>query len=509
VEGHDATVDVNSLKLHAKHVTPIDLGKLCGLPSQEPAAKRCWLQALGWLNDPERYHHVAFDGRLPGHRMLKGDIPVLLQDGVLRRLRPGERARGSVRVFFVVELHKLRRRGIKWTKDVNDAIGRETLQKLPIGTRAELRRSVLTGGWAIVVDGKQWFDQFPLSDEVGLYMCFDPSDGQGPACLSRLAMGQRHASEVGTAALRRLLDFDRSKVTVDYAADNVRFIGRTKQDVLSAFIAFAQRCHAVGAQLNEIDVAAVVADPKLAETLLTQKYDFMGETYDHTDNTMCSTEKTIGKLRTTWARREGWTNRQMAAHYGVLFYASSTARVGMTRYHSPMRYYAEAMTRMQANPAMWDEPAKPSPPQVAAQLEEWTNTVLKNEPVPIPNLDAYKCRYVICTDASGVWGWSAVCIDLKTDQVMTHCERWSVISGLRGSGSTLTEPQGILRGVRRFIRPDNTEGVLVLTDHSGVVPSADRGYAKSFAYNQMVSGFQDFNCPFALQHIPGEKNPVD
>jgi hypothetical protein len=436
----------------------------------------------------------------------KGDIPIMMDANTVRQLKRGEIPLGAVRLFTVEELHKLRRRPIKWPEILNMFRDRRTLQYLRVVPRHEVRTNVTTGEWAIVVDMMQWFDQLPLSQRVQMYFCFDGGKF-GPCCLTRLAMGQRQATEVATAVMKRLLDFAKPNVNVDFAADNVRFVGK-REDVTAAFCEFAERCRCVGAQMNEI-TADDARRPEAVERLLTQEYDFLGEHYDHRDNTMSSTEKTMKKLNATWSGRNSWTNRGFATHFGVLLYASSTARIELYRYHSALRHFAAVASRMQANPDMWDLPMTQLSPGVEKEMCEWTNAVLINEHVPIPRMDAMTCTQMICMDSSGL-GTSACHVDFRTGAMAAFQERWTSESGLLGAGSTETEPAGVLRAAYKFIKPSFTGACLILTDHKPLVSSDVRGYAKCRAYNEMTRRLRrDFKCRFVWQHTAGVTHPMD
>ncbi len=63
--------------------------------------------------------------------------------------------------------------------------------------------------------------------------------------------------------------------------------------------------------------------------------------------------------------------------------------------------------------------------------------------------------------------------------------------------------------VARFVRPADTGIILILTDHSGIADAAERGYARSWAYNSAVGSLRKFAARFELRHTPGESNPVD
>jgi hypothetical protein len=508
-------------KLHIKtDLTPISWQQLFDLPSHDPSAVSYLAKAYTWVSDPSLHEQAEFDHRLERTRMLPGHNDIMLDAGVVRRLTADEKPKNTVIMKFVVEAAKNRLRPIRHSKNFNDKFGKETLQQLTVPTRAAVREQVLKGKFAIVVDMTQWFDQLPLDKAVELFFSFDPRDGKGPCCATRVPMGMRHATEIGTSVMRRLLDYEMpANVHVMYVADNVRFIGDA-DDIVAAFITFAERCSIVGARLNEADVNAVAAeargtssrgerkDSAIARGLIRQKYDFLGEQFDHSNNTMCSTQKTQAKFVITWARRTNWTNRQFAAHLGLLYYATSTARISLTNYHSVIRHFARVARTLNEFPERWDAPAERLPWGAQAELQEWTDRVMRNEPMAIPALEPQTCRHVICTDASGI-GWAGIHVNLDSGAVQTHAERWPRGHVLQGAHSASTEPQAIRRAICRFLRPADEGAVCILTDHASVVHAVRKGHAMSYDYTKMLETMVFFKCQFFIKHIAGVENPVD
>ena len=78
---------------------------------------------------------MPFDGTLPRPRLLRDDLSIMQAAGVIRQLRDGERPKGAVRLFTVRELHKKRRRPIKWPEVLNRFRDRDTLQNMKVVQR--------------------------------------------------------------------------------------------------------------------------------------------------------------------------------------------------------------------------------------------------------------------------------------------------------------------------------------------------------------------------------------
>ena len=148
------------------------------------------------------------------------------------------------------------------------------------------------GSHVACLDAAAYFDQFPISDEIGLYFCFIGRDGH-TYCLSALAMGQRQSTEVAVMLMRLLCCFPHEGVRIDIATDNVRFVG-SYDSVLSAVRMFTSRCSSVGVMLNEIS-----SDPSDGdlEALIVQQADFCGEVIDY------SAKKGLGEAQNRRAPR--------------------------------------------------------------------------------------------------------------------------------------------------------------------------------------------------------------
>jgi hypothetical protein len=497
------------LPLHQKMVTTINLEAVSRLSSIDPEAPARWAQARRWLSDESLYSEVPFDGRLPKPRLETGDLETMIKAGVIRPMLPSERPRGALRIFTVAEVHKHRRRPIKWPQAVNETCGRDTLQSLTVVPRAEVRRQVKPGEVAILVDMAQWFDQIPLGSKVQSYFCLDGGH-LGPCALTRLPMGQRQATEVATAVTARLLDFACDEgVVVAYAADNVRFVGPRK-GILSAFRCFLKRCAEVGVQLNELKQCDY-DNAQQVEALVTKQYDFLGETYDHAAALpkMRSTEKTMAKLRTTWSERAGWTVRRMACHMGILLYTSSTARIPLSKYFGTMRFFASLARAAQADESVWDRPLVGMPVAVQRELAEWTSRALANRWVPIPDYDASAPDITICSDASG-WGFGSIAVFAESGLVRMINGPWPAGSSLTGAGSVSTEPAGVKAALCAFVPPTSRARVLVLTDHEPLVAAARAGYAKAYTYNQLLDWIGiNLAATVSFAFVAGVTNPAD
>lgn len=496
------------LPLHQKMVTPIRVAEVSRLSCASPAVAATWERAKLWLSDPALYAGVRHQGRLPKPRLVEGDMEKMMEAGVIRQF--DGTPEGAIRIFTVPELHKARRRPIKWPEEINEVCGRHTLQPMVVISRAQVRKQVRAGDFAMVVDMRQWFDQIPLDVGVQQFFCCDGGERYGQCALTRLAMGQRQATEVATAITARLLDFPHPGVTIAYAADNMRFLGRDREVLVAAFTIFLQRCKKVGVQLNEIETADFEVPAKVSK-LVTQAYDFLGESYCHSGTvaTMRSTAKTMAKLATTWSERATWTVRRFACHMGVLLYATSTLRLPMARFFAVMRFFAGVARAAQADDEVWERQLRRMPEAVEEELSEWTRAAIANVPAPIPEYDGEEPDIIICTDASG-WGYGAIGVHRASGRVQLVQGAWAGGSALRGAGSVLTEPAAVKAALCAMVPPMEEIAVLVLTDHQGLVDAARAGYAKAYSYNELLRWMgENLRATVSIGFIAGVLNPVD
>jgi hypothetical protein len=132
-------------------VKPIDLEGLEKLPLANSAANT-WKDTRKWVCDDDSYKRVTFAGKLERSRLSAEDERRMQKLGLIRELDASETPTGTTRLFWVAEQAKGRRRPIRWTKAINEALGRDTLRGMKMATRAEQVAQSLTGQWAICLD---------------------------------------------------------------------------------------------------------------------------------------------------------------------------------------------------------------------------------------------------------------------------------------------------------------------------------------------------------------------
>ena len=140
--------------------------------------KRAQLQyARGWLSEDKRYITVEQKTArgIPTSRMTDAWIDQLRDHGVIAEIGRDE-VRGHVNMFAVMEEAKQRWRAIKYTRDVNDALGRESVMHLRFPSKQDICGLVHKGECFIALDFAAYYDQFVYTPEVGARFCFRHGD---------------------------------------------------------------------------------------------------------------------------------------------------------------------------------------------------------------------------------------------------------------------------------------------------------------------------------------------
>jgi hypothetical protein len=459
-------------------------------------------RARGWLDDPRRYDDVPVLSAkgAPATRMKDEWIDQLVEGGVVVPIKRSE-VRGWTKMFVVPEPAKRRFRPIKHTYVANEVIGKETLQKITFPSKAEICDLVHKGDCFIALDFAAYYDQFLLHPDVAHRFCF--RKGNRFFRLNTLPMGIRNAVECASCTTARILDFSRASAT-EAIIDNVIFVGKTDEVIHDATI-FDERRAAVGAKLNEdtSDIAALVQNVG----------DWGGIHLDFVNKTTSLTQKTLEKTAFSWGNRDIWTNRQFAAHIGLLFWSVGIINVPMAEFFPLLRFISSLSRVLTEREDLWEQRTL-IPPSVWPSLDAWTALVLRNKPRDVPRSAAPE--WLLITDASE-FGWGYYAINNVTGAVRSHGAQWSYkfreLYGARLRESTFTEPQGIHNACCHLLDPTNPTRVRILTDSTVAQASFSRGYnTHSYHINECVRRLKaTFGDDFVFDyvHIPGVCNLAD
>ena len=517
--------------IHAKDVTNIDfdaVAQLSGVEGSTTAAT--WEAKRGWLEDDGRYaeHGVPIRTSIgtPTANYRAHWIERLLETGVIEQIR-GKHVRGHTRIYGRPEPAKERVRALMHTVDINDACGADTIDHPRFPTKLTIAEAVHDGEWMVALDFSAFYYQFKLAPEVGSRMCFRWNRRFFRLC--KLAMGQRQSVDVANAVMQRVLDFEHESSNVMSIIDNALFIG-TREAVINDAWTFVQRCRAINATLNEVDVATATRDD--IEKLARQEGDWGGVHIDLRDKTVQLTAKIVAKIRTSWANRARWRWRHYAAHVGLLFWAWGIVDLPMADFFRVLRYNSEVgreATRRDAevrkeldlpaeaalsNP-FWNEPAIVWG-SVWPDLERWTQLATANAPRRV--LQRQEPDVLFECDAS-LWGWSCCGVRMATNETFAFSEPWSSNMkrrfGAKLGQSTLAEPYGVLFSLVRTREkfPDATQ-FAVTSDNSVAVVTHQRGFSsRSYDINECFR-LRDELLPrgevaIDIKHVAGTSNIAD
>ena len=285
-----------------------------------------------------------------------------------------------------------------------------------------------------------------------------------------------------------------------------------------------QRCKAVGATINEINVNTATRED--VEKLVSTTGPWCGIEFDFTEKTVKLMKKAVDKTKLSWESRATWDWRAYARHMGLLFWPWRIIDLPMPEFFDVFRFnveFSKMMTALQPEQKpdgtfppnlAWDRPA-----EIAAHvwpvLEKWTNLVLKNEPsrvLPPLGPDSYDIQ-MVC-DSSNEFGWCYVAVNVKTSEVFTYAQKWTdkerATYGDRLRFSTVAEPLGLFCSVQHLsLRVPDARRFMVGQDNTPTVFCFKRGFSThSYHLNLMVDwlrvkfpksdGFQ-----FAFTHVPG------
>lgn len=273
---------------------------------------------------------------------------------------------------------------------------------------------------------------------------------------------------------------------------------------------FKKRCAAVGAKLNEEDNS-----PR-------ERYEFLGEAYDHKAKTRALTTKHQTKIEQLygWLMTRGSkkpTARQVFSMVGLLWYAAEILDLEFTQYTPLLKEHTD-IARQSQRAGTWNQKVCLSAAAWEA-ARKWTLSCRANIPVHVTNgrHPAVRCerRIEIWVDASA-WGFGAV---VKMSTGVRHItQQWTVADHeeARRQGGNLfssvtAEPMALRRVLCMLRLQPNTE-VTVWTDHSSLTSAVARRWSGVESYEavrQLIADLMRVSIVVTLRFVPGVANPAD
>ena len=511
-----AEIDRSEWPLHAKRVDVLDLKELELMETATPQTIVNNSHALDWIQDPRRYDKVPVEAarKAPWTALTSDQIRQLIETGIIEEILPGE-VLGGVRVFLVAEPSKRRFRVIKCPELINFFLGRDTLMKLDMATKAQIIGLVHKGSFGAEYDFSSFFDQFELRYDISRRQCF--KKGRKWYRLCRGAMGQRQMVEVAHTTTKKLADFPGRECATEAVIDNVAFVGGSGADsgpVLRDAERFLERVRRVNGTLN-----GDTSDPM---SLISTKMVFCGVELDFTDKTVRMTQKVLEKLRLSHGNRAGWTRRNLAAHFGLLFWAVGLVVVNPGDYFDALKFYAgvcRAFSLLEdpLDGDFWEEPAGVDGAAEQA-LIAWTECVLQNVPrkVPPPR-NGEPVDWIVCVDSCAS-GWGYVAVDGLSGETRAHGERWTrdfrALHSHQLHQSVFTEPHGAFNTACHLLsHSGRLQRVHFMTDSVATQTGGNKGFnARSATINDVLvrlrRTFPAEFFEFSFEHLPGTSNTV-
>ena len=501
--------DRSKAKFHNKDIPKMNPERAARLPMSEESWRKMKL-VMPWILADARNPYAPCANapdeikRMPKCHMEPEHVDEFAATGKIRFVSAEEELRrptlGVVHTFEVWEEHKNRTRAIGHTITVNGCVIPTMKVRLP---SAAERDAVVAGGdvYSLQLDASSWYDQIPVYPTASQHMRF--RDRLGRLCeYICMPMGATISVETAHTIMEAMTDCCDStgNVSIHVYIDNVRFVGKDKEEVLAAARVFMDRCNYVGVTMNEAKTRHDIVDE-----MAVQHDTFLGHEYDYAAGKVRVGEKAMKKIGLLWGVRERWSFRKLAGHYSLLFHASSILQLPLGEYFNALRVLRNHHALLQDHPELWDMTAPPISGLALQQLTKWTAKVRVNAWRTI-STEPYVPTKIIVTDASGS-GWGAICWNGATFK--TAFGRWQPGSK-EYLHSSYAEPEAVFRGLAAFVaNAEEAKSVVVFTDHIALTTSVALGRSRSYIVNDVVNRIHARFGPVHVRFVPGSRNPAD
>ena len=530
--------DRSTYILHNKKVDPLCLGKLDELSCVNPQCRKDMLCARRYIQDADLFRKAlshlrhGADG-CPQTKVKDSFVDELIANDRISEI-PRKLVQGYVEFFVVPEDFKMRFRAIREPRAVNAIFGKETLLGIEFPRKHEICDLVNHGSHVAAFDFASYYDQFLYDFDVSRFFCF--RRGQRYFRTHRLCMGQRQGCDIGQTTTLFLLDFEGRRCKKVFAyIDNVIFVG-SKEDVLHDSKIFLERCAFANVTVNETEEITKNG----LESMVSTSIEWCGISLDFTNKTAKLSDKTLKKLELSWMNRANWTNRQFAAHIGLLFWTWGIIEVPLFNYYSLLKFISCISTRMQQDESLWDSPCHVHLSALPA-LEHWTNLAFANVPRVVKV--SSKPSWLICTDASA-WGWGYRAFNYATGEIRRFGAEWSsadkkayfsIKDGHKRS--VYAEPRAVDKALRHLFSanepstgislidaakdmlppgaaPEERVKICIATDNVATQCTLNAGFAsRSYDINETIKSikerFPESHFDIDVYFVPGKFNPGD
>ena len=400
----DERKQAHKLPLHLKDVIgALDVDKVKALKMPQKL-KEYLEETTRWLSDPLKYDELQTrSGRTPSQGQVKWsehDVERFVAAGKVEYGATPTGELGGARAFPTPEWEKERRRAL-WESFINDRI--TAVPTVRFRSKEEQHRILSKARWAALYDFAAYYDQIQMEQSVRR---FHGTQWKGKWLQPTvLPMGFRPACAIAQAltwAIVEDLTVGTSCSIISYI-DNVAIVGGSKDEVKLVAERFVQRCHEVGAVLND-------------ETINIQdEFEFLGTRYNLANKSRCCTGKTRTKLevvREYLAERLhgsdntdpkkpiqlNFSKREMAAVIGLALYGSQVLGYELCNVYWVMRYWSE--TSAVTHWDKWEEQTPDMRRDTLCTLISWITNLAKNTPVAIASKILGPIDAILFVDAS-------------------------------------------------------------------------------------------------------------
>jgi len=532
--------ECQSLPLHVKKVSRIDLLKVLTLAKGLPQEKRL-KEVLHFVNDANLHISMTKEkiDETPISKFTDKDIALLYQAGQISPI-DRESVKGTVTTFTVTEpklvdntpqekrsflnannlpaepKYKNRRRPIHWPRWDNDATTYES--EIEFCNLRESLEQTRAGDSATCADLSMSFSQVSFSPEVSLFHCF--KDGHGQWWKSEvMLMGASYSCEVmhlitdvlATAKQSPFLavgepDGVRKQVHVD----NVRYLHRNPFYVQEAMTRFLTNCEFVNATVNmDADI--------MPHTFGTS----FGVVHDYHNNLAALTEKHLRKIAQAREDIKGdLTVRRACEIMGMLFYGSTVLKVKLANYYFPIKWYRriahdfERGTRggqpfgLDSIVSVW--------PSISKKFDMWLSRLGNNAPTSHEKTDP---TITLFCDASKA-GCGAVLIDgvcpsyRQYGEALTKDEYSDIWDkNDEAKAISLLETKAAAKAIRYFREHLVGKSVRLYIDNTSLIGALNKTHSKSFALNEellrLIKEMELTGASFDVQYVPTGRNLAD
>jgi hypothetical protein len=308
-------------------------------------------------------------------------------------------------------------------------------------------------------------------------------------------------------------------VRVDTMIDNIRIVAEEKEAFVRAVRLVSTRIQAAGVTLNDAEQIEGTDDEIAARHEVTDAPRvFLGEKYVR--DTVANADSAVEKLRLArevFERAHSdatakYTRRNFASLVGLMLFMAHTVNIPLTKCFSLLRVYSKVIMETDG----WDSDCRVTSECGRAGLDWLADTLIRNEPVPLPVLQQPSTTLqgydvAIEVDASG-GGWGAKVIFMDTERVCELQQRWTQ----RVGRSAHAEPRAAACAVRWVRAQPGYENakVALVSDHVALTTGQRRWYSNfgGFSTSYHLNEFYDeiySGGGGEVFYVEGEDNQAD